>query len=102
MSGFATETRKDVNLQIGQEGALNFALQVGTVEQQVEVTGAAPVVETTTATVSGGVTQEQLRELPLNGRSFTDLVVLQAGTVAPTNGAVSQGGGPWTGYCRIR
>jgi hypothetical protein len=86
--GFTSLTRKDIVLQVGQELSLNFALEVGSVEQQVEVTASAPVVETTTATVSGGVTQEQLRELPLNGRSFTDLVTLQAGTVAPSSAAM--------------
>src|SRR5205814_267590 len=72
-------------------------LQVGAVEQEVTVTGAAPVVETTSASVAALVSQEQLRELPLNGRSFTDLITLQTGAVAPTNAAqatTNYGNGP--------
>ncbi len=97
MAGFAKETRKGVVLAVGQEQALNFDLQVGAVEQEVTVTSAAPVVETTTASVSALVSQEQLRELPLNGRSFTDLITLQTGAVAPTNAAqatTNYGNGP--------
>jgi len=93
ITGFATETRKGIALQVGQEQTLNFALQVGTVEQQVEVTGAAPLVETATAAVASNVSQEQLRELPLNGRSFTDLITLQPGAVAPSNAVLTGPGG---------
>ncbi len=91
MAGFSKETRRDVVLIVGQEASINFTLQVGTVEQEVDVSGAAPVVETTTAAVAAAVSQEQLRELPLNGRSFVDLVSLQAGANTPSTG---QGRGP--------
>src|SRR5262249_25798610 len=97
MEGFSRETRKGITLAVGQEQSLNFDLQVGAVEQEVTVTGAAPVVETTTAAVSALVSQEQLRELPLNGRSFTDLITLQAGAYQPTNAAqntTNYGNGP--------
>jgi hypothetical protein len=72
-------------LQVGQELSLNFSLQVGGVEQQVEVTGEVPIVQTTTAAVAAVVTQEQLRMLPLNGRSFVDLVTIQPGTMVPVS-----------------
>jgi outer membrane receptor protein involved in Fe transport len=85
MAGFQKEVRKDIVLQVGQEVSLNFSLQVGGVEQQVEVTAEVPVVDTTTATVSSVVNQEQLRELPLNGRSFTDLITLDTVASTPTN-----------------
>lgn len=85
MDGFRREIRRDIVLQIGQELALNFSLQVGEVEQQVEVTAEVPIVDTTTAVVSAVVSQAQLRELPLNGRSFTDLITLDTMANTPSN-----------------
>lgn len=97
MSGFSKQTRKNVVLSVGQEQALNFDLPLGAVEQEITVTEALPVVETATASVAALVSQEVLRELPLNGRSFTDLITLQSGAYAPTNAAQSTnqyGNGP--------
>ena len=96
-AGFAKETRRNIVLAVGQEQALNFELQVGAVEQEVTVTSAAPMVETTSASVAALVSQEALRELPLNGRSFTDLITLQTGAYQPTNAAqatTNYGNGP--------
>jgi hypothetical protein len=95
MAGFSKETRKDVVLLVGQELNVNFALQVGGVEQEIVVTGEAPVIETTVSAVASNVTQEQLRELPLNGRAFTDLVTLNPGAVTPH---VAQGRGANYGF----
>ncbi|MBI4478846.1 MAG: TonB-dependent receptor [Acidobacteria bacterium] len=85
MEGFRREVRREIVLQVGQELTLSFSLQVGEVEQQVEVTAEVPIVDTTTAVVSAVVSQEQLRELPLNGRSFTDLITLDTMANTPTN-----------------
>lgn len=96
MPGFAREVRKDVVLQVGQELSLNFTMQIGAVEQEVVVTGEAPVVETTVSSVASNVTQEQLRELPLNGRSFVDLVTLNPSAVTPhvASRGANYGNGP--------
>lgn len=95
MTGFNRNTRQDIVLLVGQELTVNFTLEIGTVEQEVVVTGEAPVVETTTSTVSTNVSQEQLRELPLNGRSFADLVTLNPGAVTPH---IGQGRGANYGF----
>ena len=95
MAGFNRETRRDLVLQVGREMTLNFTLQVGAVEQEVVVTGEAPVVETTISSVATNVSQEQLRELPLNGRSFADLVTLNPGAVTPH---IGQGRGANYGF----
>lgn len=95
MAGFSKETRKDIVLLVGQELSVNFALQVGALEQEIVVTGEAPIVETTISSVATNVTQEQLRELPLNGRAFTDLVTLNPGAVTPH---VAQGRGANYGF----
>jgi len=68
-----------VTLIVGGQQALNLALTVGEVSQTVEVTGAAPVVETTNATLSGEVVGTQIVELPLNGRDWVQLASLQPG-----------------------
>ncbi|MCZ6753122.1 MAG: carboxypeptidase regulatory-like domain-containing protein, partial [Acidobacteria bacterium] len=93
--GFNRETRRDILLEVGREVTLNFTLQVGAVEQEVVVTGEAPVVETTISSVSTNVSQVQLRELPLNGRSFADLVTLNPGAVTPH---IGQGRGANYGF----
>src|SRR5467141_2866479 len=76
--GFRTATSK-VTLIVGGQQALNLALTVGEVSQTVEVTGAAPVVETTNATLSGEVMGAQIVALPLNGRDWVQLAALQPG-----------------------
>lgn len=87
--GFDRTSRPGVVLMVGQELAVNFALEVGGVEQEITIASEAPIIETSTASVASNVTQEQLRELPLNGRSFTDLITLQPGTNTPSNGVVA-------------
>ena len=81
LSGFQTEVRRGIGLTVAQEAVVNFQLQVGQVAERVEVTGEAPVVEATNAAITGLVDQNTIRDLPLNGRRFSDLVGLQVGTV---------------------
>jgi hypothetical protein len=77
-TGFATSTSK-VSLFVGKTQELSLALTVGQVSQTVEVTGAAPTVETTNATLSGDVEGQQIVELPLNGRDWVSLATLTPG-----------------------
>ena len=81
LTGFQTAVRQGLNLNLGQEAVVNLTLSVGSITEQVIVTGAAPLVETTSSEVSGLVDDRQIRDLPLNGRSFTELAVLQPGVV---------------------
>ncbi|MCH8268898.1 MAG: carboxypeptidase regulatory-like domain-containing protein, partial [Acidobacteria bacterium] len=81
VTGFQTEVHSGIGLSVGQEAVVNFTLRVGQVAERVEVTGEAPMVETTNATISGLATEAQIRDLPLNGRSYTDLVLLQTGVI---------------------
>jgi hypothetical protein len=80
--GFATQVRAGVNLEVGAQQVLNIAMQVGQVTQRVEVTGAAPAVQLATSSISAFVNSTTVRELPLNGRSWTDLAILQPGVEA--------------------
>ena len=94
-SGFQTSVRSGIELTVGRQAVVDFSLQVGAVAEKVTVTGEAPLVDTTSATVSSLVDEKTMRELPLSGRNFTDLTAIQPGalfvtTVSPT---VRTGGG---------
>ena len=80
-AGFKQQVRMGVRLVVGQEAVVNFALEVGAVQQTVEVTGEAPIVNTTLSSTSGLITEGQIKDLPLNGRSFDQLLTLNTGTV---------------------
>ena len=80
--GFSTLVRKGISLTVGQELILNLSLQVGSVNEQVTVTADAPTVNLANATISGVIEQRTVQELPLNGRSWTDLATLQPGVHA--------------------
>ncbi len=92
--GFSAAVRKGIDLVVGQAAVVNLRLEVGNVEQQVTVTAEAPLVNTTTAEVAGLVGERQVKELPLNGRSFDNLIALNAGAIRFTEksrGAVASG-----------
>ena len=80
-SGFKARIESGINLVVGQEAVVNLNLEVGDVQQQVTVTAEAPLVNTTTASVAGLVGEKQVKDLPLNGRSFDNLITLNAGAV---------------------
>lgn len=88
--GFTTQERHAITLTVGAAVTVNFTLAVGAVESKVVVTGQAPQVETTTATVSGVVGDTKIRQLPLNGRDWLQLATLQVGVVGGLGQASSQ------------
>lgn len=79
--GFEDSLRRGVELALGQEARVDFHLEVGRVSSEITVTGDAPIVTTTTQDISGLVGEQQVRELPLNGRSYDLLLVLNPGIV---------------------
>src|SRR2546428_6743870 len=81
MPGFKQEVRSGINLVVGQEAVVDLTLEVGANAEQVTVTGEAPLVNTTTASVSGLANERQGKGLPLNGRSFGNLITLNAGAI---------------------
>src|SRR5712691_6985315 len=80
--GFSTEVKAGVTLTVGEQQVLDFALQVGQTSQTVVVTTEAPTVELASSSISATVNSTTVRELPLNGRSWTDLAALQPGVSA--------------------
>ena len=79
LPGFQTVARSGIMLTVGREAVVNIELTLGAVTQTVEVTGEAPLVATTNASVSFTVGDATIRELPLNGRDLTELVLLNPG-----------------------
>ncbi len=78
-AGFSTSVQSGLTLTVGQQLQLNFGLKVGNTTTTVQVTEAAPQIDLTSSAVSGQVQSETVRELPLNGRDWTSLAVLQPG-----------------------
>ena len=78
LEGFQTAVRSGILLTVGREAVVDFSLSVGAVTQELEVKAEAPLVETTTNAVSGLVAEQAIQELPLNGRSFDQLISLQS------------------------
>src|SRR5580658_3536869 len=78
--GFNREIAKDLTLQINQIVQQDFKLQVGGVQQEVTVVGGAPLLSTESTEIGTVVTQETAQQLPLNGRNFSQLMLLSPGT----------------------
>ena len=83
--GVAYETRTDISLDSGQASTLNVAMNAAGATQQVLVSEAPPLLQTTTATVGTVVATEQIRQLPLLGRVLTSVLLVAPGvSTAPT------------------
>src|SRR5713101_1199656 len=93
MPGFKQVVRSGINLVVGQEAVIDLTLEVGAIAEQVAVTEEAPLVNTTTSSTSGVITEQQVKELPLNGRSFDQLIALNAGVSNATSNTLN--GGTW-------
>ena len=78
-TGFQTETRQGLTLEVTQIAVVNCTLQVGASSQQEVVTAEAPIVNTTTSSLGGLVNADKIADLPLNGRNYIDLTLLQPG-----------------------
>ena len=78
-AGFRTARRSGIQLQIGQQARVDFALQVGDMVETVEVAGESPILQTETAVLGAVVGTERIKNLPLNGRNFLQLAVLTPG-----------------------
>ena len=77
LAGFATVTRSGIDMQINQRAVLNLQLAPSTVQETVQVTGEAPLLDLTSSTVSGNIDQRQVKDLPVNGRNWLDLAIIQ-------------------------
>src|SRR5437773_1494227 len=82
LPGFQTVSRRGIRLAVGQNAVIDIKLDVGQVKNQVEVVADANPINLTSAAVSGLVNDKEIRDLPLNGRSFQQLALLQTGVTA--------------------
>ena len=78
-TGFNPEETTGIVMTVGAQQTLDVALHVGTISNRVEVTAETPAVQLTSSDISAVVNATTVRELPLNGRSWTDLAALQPG-----------------------
>ncbi len=79
--GFEKEIRTGIRLVVGQEATVDLSLRVGEVNQQVTVIADAPPVSLTTRDISGLVGEREMKDLPLNGRSYDELLTLNPGVI---------------------
>ncbi|MGA8596269.1 MAG: TonB-dependent receptor [Bryobacteraceae bacterium] len=83
---FRRSVEPDVNLNVDQKAEVDFHLVVGAVSETVEVTAAAPLLQTQSVEQGQVISEKQMQELPLNVRDFGQLATLQTGTVLGTGG----------------
>src|SRR6202050_1978072 len=85
--GFAPSEQKDIRLQVDEQREVDFSLVPASVSSNVEVSATEVAVETANPTLGQVITSEQVADLPLNGRNFTQLATLARGTTSPTSPA---------------
>lgn len=88
--GFKTFERKNILVEVGKDVRIDAVLQTGSTNETITITEDVPMVDTTSATLGGTISNEIINDLPLNGRNYQNLISLRPGT------AVYPGGGPWT------
>jgi hypothetical protein len=90
-TGFSRKQVEEFALEVNQTATFNLTLDIGQVNQTVEVQAQAAQIERATAELGGVVTEKQVVDLPLNGRNFTQLLALQPGA-SPVSVAQNGGG----------
>jgi hypothetical protein len=88
-TGFQTAVRRGITLTVGSSPVIDFQLSIGQTSQTVNVEATVSQVETNTSAVSSLVNQTQMRELPLNGRDFEQLILLAPGVSTYPGGGSS-------------
>jgi hypothetical protein len=91
-AGFKKAVSELVELNVQGRVAVNIALTVGQITEEMVVTGAAPLLETETSELGQVVDQKRVSNLPLNGRNFAQLALLSTGTAPSEPGARDEGG----------
>lgn len=90
--GFKRYIREGISLDVNQAATLPIHLTVGSPTQEIEVKADAPVIESTSTNLGQTVGEREILDLPLNGRNFTQLGLLQTGVVPLTPGLLEAGG----------
>ena len=82
ITGFRSVAHRGIRLTVGQTAVVDSTLELGVVSEMIEVRGDAVSINLATGAVSGLVGEREIRDLPLNGRSFQQLALLQPGVQA--------------------
>src|SRR5712672_241568 len=90
MKGFKAFERKNVLVETGKDVRVDVVLSTGSMTETIVITEEVPMVDTTSTTLGGTISNEIINDLPLNGRNYQNLISLRPGT------AIYPGGGPWT------
>ena len=88
--GFKTFERKNILVEVGKDVRIDVVLNPGSTTETITITEEVPMLDTTSTTLGGTISNEIINDLPLNGRNYQNLISLRPGT------AVYPGGGPWT------
>jgi hypothetical protein len=89
-SGYKTFVAQEVKVDVGRESALTITMELGGVNEEVTITSAGELVNSTNAELSTSISTQQVKELPIDGRNPLSLVSLQAGANATTNSISGQ------------
>ncbi|MEX2264907.1 MAG: carboxypeptidase regulatory-like domain-containing protein [Bryobacteraceae bacterium] len=95
--GFRRIVQSNITLQVNQRAKLDFTLQVGQVNESIEVAAAAPLLESQSSSLGSVIAEQFVGELPLNGRNFVQLAILSPGvngTGFSTSGTIMSGTRP--------
>ena len=98
LSGFTPVRREGIRITTGEKARIDFDLSVGGVQEKVTVVGDSPIVRSETASLGTVVENEQVEQLPLNGRLFIMLATIAPGVALPPNSVLPRinGGRPRT------
>ncbi len=86
--GYKTLERTDIELQVGQDMRIDFALDPGDVLEKITVSQSAPMIESVDDVLGGTLSNKQINSLPLNGRDFQNLLVLRPGVMRYPGGGI--------------
>lgn len=95
-AGFGTKILSGLTLRVSDRMRLPVVLQLGQVKQTVEVSGQTPLIDTASTTLGGVVTEQQVHDLPINGRSVASLLALVPGVELNGSGNQLSVGGKGT------
>jgi len=87
--GFKTVQRTDIALEVAKDARIDITLQTGEVNEVVEVSGDVPLVDATSSTLGGTLTNQEIIDLPLNGRNYENLLQLRPGVMRYPGGGFS-------------
>jgi hypothetical protein len=87
--GFKSVERLNIELEVAKDARIDLTLQPGQVSETVVVTGEVPLLDTTSSTLGGTLSNEAINDLPLSGRNYENLLQLRPGVVRYPGGGFS-------------